>query len=209
MPGKVRSYNQPDQTAEIELLVQRVVPSNDDDEPDAVTDYPILPAVPHACLRGAGYFIHIPVRPGDTVTVYFSESDLNEWRRTADVADPGVSTRHGLSGAYFVPGIHALGHELGGDDIGTTGPETPPHMTIGLEGGPIIRIKSSTIEAGGVDALAKWAGLEAHLTAIQTALGGLVAPSGGGPVTNAPGTAYSKATVEAAAQTPTSVLKGE
>ena len=173
MPGRVRSYDQPAQTAEIELLVRRVVPAADDDDADTVTDYPILPAVPHACLRGSGFFVHMPVRAGDTVAVYFAESDLNEWRRTNAVSDPGVSTRHGLSGAFFVPGIHAIGEALSGADIGTVGPETPAHLTIGVEGGPVIRIKSNAIEIAGTSQLAKSAPLQEHLAKISTDLAAL------------------------------------
>lgn len=201
LPGRVRSYDQAAQTAEIELEIKRVMPSGDDDEPDIVDEYPILPAVPVLCLRGSGFFMHFPQRAGDKVTVLFCEADLNEWRRTGVLSDPGVSTRHGLSGAVCIPGIHHQRNPLGSADIGAPSFDSPPYLTLGLEGGPIIRIDGSTIQAGGGDALARWAGVEAHLDAINTTLGSLTGDS----VFSTP---YNKATVELAAQTPTTILKG-
>jgi hypothetical protein len=165
LPGKVRSYNQEAQTAEIELGIRRVVPAPDDDDPDDVRDYPILPAVPVLCLSGGGYFAHFPLSVGDRVLVLFAESDLNEWRRTGDTCDPGLSTRHGLSGAVCIPGIHYQGNALSIEDTGAE-----PRLTIGRVGGPQIHVNESQIECGGTLSLALGNDVRAHLTKISADL---------------------------------------
>lgn len=202
LPGKVRAYDAAKQTAEIVLSVRQVTPARDDDDPDSVVDYPVLSDVPVLQLRGAGFFIHMPVAANDHVLVLFCESDLNEWRRTGDTADPGVATRHGLSGAVCIPGIHHQRNALGGSDRHAD--EGPPVFVMGKNGGPHIAFEDNEIHAGGSDELARWAGVDAHLTAISNTIASLTSPSG--PVTA--GTPYLKATVESTANTPTQILKG-
>jgi len=205
LPGRVRSYDQASQTAEIELEIRQVTPARDDDDDDAATPYPVLPQVPVVCLRGANFFVHIPLAEGDKVMVFFAESDLNEWRRTGALTDPGVATRHGLSGAFCIPGIHHQRNPLGGSDIGTPGPETPPYMTIGREGGQaLLKIRGDSIEAGGTDQLARWAGVSAHLDAIEQTLNSIATVSGV-PAFTVP---YVKSLTEGVGVTPTSKLKG-
>lgn len=163
MPGTVRSYDQENQTAEVILGVRRVVPSGDDDEADTVTDYPILPAVPVGCLRGSGYFVHVPLREGDHVLVLFSESDINEWRRTGTTSDPGVATRHALSGAVCIPALHSQRNPLSAGNTSAS----EPCLTIGYEGGPYLRVREGQVEAGGTQTLALSGAIEAHLAKIS------------------------------------------
>jgi hypothetical protein len=148
VPGKVRSYDRDTQTAEIEVLVRRVLPAGDDDDPDTIEDYPILPSVPVLWPRGGGYFLHAPLAAGDHVYVLFAECDLNAYRTTGQVSDPGVGTRHGLSGAVAVPGMFWRGDPV---DL----PSEVSGLIVGREGGAQIVITTGTIEAGGDETIAK------------------------------------------------------
>lgn len=198
MPGRVRSFDRQAQTAEIELGLRRVIPAGDEDEDDQVEDYPILPDVPICYPRGGGFRISWPLSVGDHVWVMFSDGDLNAWRGSGSTSDPGVATRHGLSGAVCYPGVHHRG--------GANGNATDTTLRIEREGGPVFEIDTAEVRCGGSVALAEGPDVRAHLQAISTALAGAVAPAGGGAVTY--GTPYVYATTLAGSPIDTTTTKG-
>lgn len=85
LPGIVRAYDSPTQTARVQLAVQlkgRNVPPLDD--------------VPVMWLGGAAGFLHVPLAEGDTVLVLFCEEDFSKWLTSGSVSAPAVLARHGL-----------------------------------------------------------------------------------------------------------------
>lgn len=170
IPGIVRSYSATNQTADIEPALLRVVPAADDSEEDPRERLPVLPAVPIAWPRAGGFFLHFPVNVGDSVLLVFCESDINAWRASGRVSDPGVFERHVLSGAVAVPGLYPRTNK-NGDASGTYG-------RIGKEGGPFVEFRPSEIQVGGSKALAEADAVEAELTAIKTTLDSLAGGSG-------------------------------
>lgn len=173
MPGVVRSYDDETQTAEIALGVARVIPAADEDDPDLVEPLPILPSVPVLWPRASGGYLHIPIAAGDGVLVLFCESDLNRWRETGQAGeDPGVHTRHGLSGAVAIAGLHWRGNP-NPDAAGSF--DQPAGLRLGIEGGPRIDIRGSQIKAGGENPLAKSEPTSTILDAIVTDLQTLAA----------------------------------
>lgn len=192
-PGIVRSYDAATQTAEIQLGNRAVIPASSEDDEDLVESLPILGNVPVMWPRAGGFFLHFPIAEGDTVLVIFCESDTNQFRQNASESDPGTPERFGLSGAVAIPGYPTLGNE-NGDASGTYG-------RVGEEGGPYIEFRPSEIHVGGNQALAIGANVEAHLSAIESALN---AVAGGSP------SSYIKATVDGLGFTvPTTITKGE
>ncbi len=198
LPGRVRSFDLAAQTADIELCASRVIPAADDTIEDTTEAYPILPSVPIRYPAGGGFRMSWPLSAGDWVWVDFSECDLGQWRATGQISDPGLSTRHGLSGAVATPGIHHRG------SASTTA--TASTLRIEREGGPVFEITGSEVRCGGSAALAEAADVRAHLQAIATAITGLVAPSGGGPCTTP--SPYIYATTIAASPIDTTVTRG-
>lgn len=168
IPGIVRAYDAATQTATVEPGVQRVLSAADEDaDEDAPESLPILQGVPVAWPRAGGHFVHWPMVAGDAVLLVFSEADINAWREAGGVVDPGVGTRHGLSGAVAIPGMFTLGDPNPSAD-GSNG-------RVGREGGPFVEFKASTIDVGGAVALAEEPDLEQHLAAIATALDAIAA----------------------------------
>jgi hypothetical protein len=85
LPGIVRAYDTPTQTAKVQLAVQlkgRNVPPIDD--------------VPVIWPGGAAGFLHVPLAAGDTVQVLFCEEDFSKWLTTGSVSAPAVLARCGL-----------------------------------------------------------------------------------------------------------------
>lgn len=171
LPGTVRSYDAATQTAEIELGVRRVLPAADEEQDEDTSEaLPILPSVPVAWPRAGGFFLHWPMAAGDTVLVVFSESDLNAWRESGGVVDPGVALRHALSGAVCHPGLSTRANPIADAD-GT-------HGRIGNDGGVYIEFQPAEIRAGGAYTLAKRDQLATHLQAIETNLDTIATAAG-------------------------------
>lgn len=202
LPGIVRSYDAANQTAEVELAVQRVLPAADEDQDADTTEVlPILPSVPVAWPRGGPGFVHLPMAAGDSVLVVFSESDMNAWRESGDVSDPGVSTRHGLSGAVAIPGLFPRGNTL--DNADATNPR------FGHDDGSVyVEVTSGEVRCGGTDQLVRRTELAVHLTAIATALQQIAAAAqaGSGITISNP---YVFAAQDASAPIATTVTKGK
>ena len=193
MPGRVRSFSVERQTIEVELGLRCVIPSGDEDEADTLEDYPILPEVPVCFPAGGGFRISWPLEAGDYVWVMFGEGDLSRWRETGEPSDPGVATRHGLSGAVAYPGIHPRG--------GANGSATGDSLRIEREGGPVLEITGSEVRAGGTAELGLAADIKAHLQAIDTALTTIGTAAGAS-------SSYVYATVLAASPIATTTTKG-
>lgn len=184
-PARVDSYNAAAQTADLTPMVRRAMPTTDDRL--ASENYPTLRAVRIAWLRAGDWFIHMPLARGDFVHVHCCERDFTAWAQTGDVGDPvNTQTQH-LSHAFAVPGFYPRTKPLN---------DTPSDaLVIGKQGGATVRINNdgSIDVKGSVGDLKKLATVDevrAELLKIAAAFAGAVAPSGGGALTFAPGTAY-------------------
>lgn len=199
-PGSVVTYDKDTQTAVIRLGVQAVIPSGDDDTPDTTETYPDLLGVP-VWFPGSGtFYMAWGLQAGDTGLVVFCDTDLGQWRASdgSRAVDPGVTSRHSLAGAIFVPGVFvqsAANPDASGTD----------NTRWGIRGGTKIEIRSGAIEAGGTKALAESDDVKAHLAAISTAIAALAAAVSP-PISPSP---YIYATTLATNPIATSVLKGD
>lgn len=202
LPGRIRSYDRASGTAEVEIQVRRVLPSGDETVADATEDYPILPGVPVLFPRatGSGGYLAIRLAAGDHVWVMFSEADLGQWRATGEVSDPGLATRHGLSGAVAIPGLHHRGNP-------NADAPAEADVAIGVEGGTAIEVYPGQINVGGSQTLALSSPLGSILNAIVTDLGtlaGLITGLGGVVPPSFP----TAATVQSANPIDTSTTRG-
>ncbi len=195
-PARVRSFDHATQTCEVEPLIRRVLPATDDDEADATEALPILQSVPILYPRGGGFAMSWPLTAGDVVYVVVAESDLSQWFFSGEVSDPGIGTRHGLSGAIAIPGLF---HR---STVNASASATD--LRIERAGGPAVVLTASEVRAGGSVALAEGPDVRAHLQAISTALASLTSPSGA--VTSP--TPYVYATVLGSAPIDTTITKG-
>lgn len=111
LPARVESYDAATQTADIKPMLKRVMRRAN---MERVTEtLPVIPCVPVMWPRGGGYFMHMPLTPGDSGMLIFSEYQLDRWRSTGDDVDPGDTRRHDLSGAVFIPGLFPSGEAIG------------------------------------------------------------------------------------------------
>ena len=175
-PGLVKSYDADNQVADVQPLLQRVLPARDDEDEDATEAAPILTSVPVIWPRVGSYFLHMPLEAGDYVLLIFSEGDTNNVRKNGETSRPGTVRRHGMSGAAAIPGWFVRDNPLA----------VISKLQIGRIGGPTIDVDASTIDVGGAQALAEHPNLDQHLTLIAQALDSLVSIATAGGTTAEP-----------------------
>lgn len=95
MPGKVVTYNPALQTANVQPVIQRAVPTSAGGIEHE--ELPIIHNVPLEWPGGGGFAMQFPVQPGDHVWLIFSEVATSKWRSTGQVSEPGDLRRHDLS----------------------------------------------------------------------------------------------------------------
>lgn len=175
LPGKVQSYDASRQIADILPMVPRVARARITRE-RRVENLPVLADVPLVFPRSGEYFIHLPIQPGDTVLVLFTEADMNEWIRTGDAIDPGLTGRFRLSSAAAIPGLFPEQSRI--TDA------APGALTIGKQGGPKVVIDAGLVRLGSV-AASQFVALsnlvDAQLNALKSAIAAaVVVPNDGG-----------------------------
>lgn len=135
MPGIVKTYDAVKQTAEIQIMLKRVI--EDEDENRVEESFPILPDVPIAFPRGGTFGMTFPMAVGDNVLVFFCDMSIDQWRATNKEIAPDDLRLHDLGGAFAIPGLYATDHEF----ISTHA----THMVLGKDDGAKIFIKTDGI----------------------------------------------------------------
>lgn len=166
LPATVTAVNPALQTVDVIVGVQNPL----FDEYGNVS-YEVLPAlsnVPLACLRGGGFFVWLPVIPGDTVLLVFSDLSLDTWRvgTGATAVEPGWAGKHTADSPIAIPIIVP-------DAKVSLGPSADPtKLIVGKDGSAAqIKVSATDIELGALatDAVALASKVDAIFTAIATA----------------------------------------
>lgn len=179
LPGRVRSYDATTQTADIEPMIKRGVPTGGEEDEVVLETLPVLPSVPVLFPSGGQCFVTFPLTVGDPVLLVFSERDTSQFRATGAVSDPGVPTMHGLSGAVAIP--CAFGPRSAAMS-GVSSTDLVVGRTNGLAN---LTIKSGTAEVGGSS---DSAALASRVKALETAISShthLYNPGPGSPTASA------------------------
>lgn len=110
MPGEVvavRSESRDGrQFVDVLPMLQRAVVDEDGEPLDEAL--PLLQMVPVGYLQGGGFFLSVPLRPGDGVLLVFAERSLDTWIQNAKLGArtpvvPGDLSTHSLQGAIALP----------------------------------------------------------------------------------------------------------
>ncbi len=103
LPGVIQTYDETTQTATIEIQLQRLLEKADGTLTGETL--PVIQNVPVWSYRTAKFFLSLPIEPGDTGDIIFSEASIGQWRAVDGIAAPDDVGRHTLSGAKFYPGL--------------------------------------------------------------------------------------------------------
>lgn len=129
--GEVVVYDPVKQVADILCMVQRpyYVEGQLDYEEVAV-----LPNVPIQWPRAGGFYMHMPLAQGDTVSVFFPHDSIANWRQTAASSVPGDPQRHSFASAFAIPGLVPSTKPLVPDPLAALA--RAAGAVIGKDGGP-------------------------------------------------------------------------
>lgn len=103
IPSRVIRCNMSAQTVDVEPAVK--APYTDEDGEIAFDTLPNVLGVPLCFPRGGGYFISVPIQPGDFVWLMTTSVDIARWRSIGGTAvEPEFSGKHGLNSTFAIPG---------------------------------------------------------------------------------------------------------
>lgn len=105
MPARVESYDKATQTCSAKPLIRRSYYTEDDER--VAESLPIVNDVPVVFYGSGAYSSTVPVSPGDTVLLVFSEGSLDRWLDKDDEVDPEDDRMHSLSDAIAIPGLRS------------------------------------------------------------------------------------------------------
>lgn len=100
--AEVVSYDAAKKRANVKLVMRRAL-RGDDGDAVKYESQGVIPNVPVVGLGSGGFFLSLPVSPGDTGRLHFAETDESQWESTGEVSNPRDLTRHGLGSCVFVP----------------------------------------------------------------------------------------------------------
>jgi len=99
LPGKIVSFDTTNQTAKVQLLIQRVFFDGDG------VDLPQLINVPVWQPRAGGFLITFPIAEDDECLVLFSERSIDNWFKFGGSQSPKDWRMHSLSDAICLVGM--------------------------------------------------------------------------------------------------------
>lgn len=104
LPGIVTAYEgHKTRLATVQPTVRLASPSG------VIQDIPPIKKVPVVFPSTALGTLYFPIRPGDGVTIVFSEAAIGKYLKSSgtDLVDPGTLERHSLTDAIAIPGLWA------------------------------------------------------------------------------------------------------
>ncbi len=221
-PGRVVSYDNLKQVADIELAQHRPLRLGDGSTLQEVL--PVLPNVQVRWPRAGGYSMHLPLAKDDWVIVIFTHASITSWRNTGNAGPVGDVRRHSLDGAFALPGVAPDGDVIAPTDAPADEEAVfngPGHYRVGAPTADWVAHATSTKAA--IDALQLELTAVAAFAALVTTFLGTLSPTsttdslaaaalaitGGATVATAIGTTGAPAVSAAGALIPSSKLKAE
>lgn len=139
--GVIHAYDPASQTADVQPEVMQYQP-NPDADPTPVL-LPICTGVPVLFLGSSttGFRETFPLVPGDTGTLFFSESSLDTWIQNGGQVDPKDIRRQSLSDGLFLPGLKPNSKPWTNvtQDTASWGFDTGPQL-VARQGSPALEI---------------------------------------------------------------------
>lgn len=110
LPAEIVKYDSAKQMASVQpFLKQRTVDGVDN-------NLPVINNVPVFMPRASGFFIHIPIKKGDKVTLFFSDYSIDGWLQDGNKSLDTDVRNHSLNDAFAVPMINYWSSPISGVD---------------------------------------------------------------------------------------------
>lgn len=182
--ARVVSYDSATQTAEVQPLVSEFF----EEEDGTITQVDAKPisGVPVAFFGAGGFRMTWPIQDGDTGLCLVLDRSADAWLAQGGKQRPADLRRHNVTDSVFFPGLHP-------NNAAWTGASATA-VTLGKDGGPLLKLRATTIELGdNSDSVALASKVDARLAQLAAAINGIVP----GSVTPLPMPTVASATIKA------------
>ncbi len=137
LPGRVEKYDSAEQKADVKPLVNNLTADRDGNE--IVEELPVIPGVPIAFPRAGGFFLTLPVKAGDLVTLIVCDRSVDNYKSGRGVVtDPDDFRAHDWSDAIAIPGFYPFGRSVGDSGVSS-------NLVLGRENGAQIHVKPDLV----------------------------------------------------------------
>lgn len=111
LPGKIESYDESTQKAQVKPLIKRLVLLEDGSE--IQEELPIIPDVPVIFQRAGEFAITLPINSGDFVMLVFAERSIDKYLAgDGNDTNPDEFRMHDLTDAVAIPGFAPFNKSL-------------------------------------------------------------------------------------------------
>ncbi|MHA7915993.1 Gp138 family membrane-puncturing spike protein [Alloalcanivorax xenomutans] len=107
LPGKVANFDPDNQTATVEVGIQKVGPDG------TGRSFPTIDKVP-VCFPGDSHYLWHAVESGCEGLIHFSQRSIDEWLDRGGPVAPADGRMLSLKDAFFVPGFRSRGNRIPG-----------------------------------------------------------------------------------------------
>lgn len=136
LPGQIEKYDLTKQAADIKPLIKRAFLTAEGDE--VLEALPVIPQVPIVFPRAGGFFITLPIKKGDLVTLLFCERSIDKYTQgKGKDTDPVDLRMHELIDAVAFPGFYPFSEALADAHA--------DNLVIGKDGGAQIHVKPDEV----------------------------------------------------------------
>lgn len=135
LPGVVKKYDSTTHLASVQPTVQRRGIGGGE-----TIDLPVIPQVPVCHPRTAAASVVLPVKPGDLVTLLFSDRALDRWKygSGSSPVPPDADRAHDLTDCWAIIGGYPAGAPFA--------PQYPDALEVQLASGTKIAVTNGSVE---------------------------------------------------------------
>ncbi len=103
--GRIVSFDSNNQTAQVEMLIQRSIN-------DKIIEYPVLVDCPVFVISGGEACITMPVTAGDSCLVFFNDEDIDNWFASGSKQEPNTNRKHSFTDALVLVGFRHQANKI-------------------------------------------------------------------------------------------------
>ncbi len=105
-PGKIQIFDGSKKTAQVKILLKRVLGDG------TIAEYPVLVDCPVVTIQGGGAALEFPIMAGDDCLLFFADRNIDVWFKNGSAAAPFDARCHDLSDGFALVGINSLASDL-------------------------------------------------------------------------------------------------
>lgn len=116
-PGIIRSFNPDEQTVTVQLAIRERIKIDGIETDETI---PLLVDVPIVLPMAGGFYLSMPIQPGDECLVVFGDTCFDAWHQSGGVQNQMSLRRHDLSDGFAIIGVNSQPNVIPGYQTNAT-----------------------------------------------------------------------------------------